>query len=154
MTPTLVEGTWCFILLLFIVKKERVSYDHQIYPTCSFSELASTSLGQMCRRGAQFFMWNMWEGWSMNRINLWKYANDHFLDDYITFTFVVMIHSFLYPSWQPSALFDGRSSSQVKKILNGWSIIDNISRLQENSKRWEIERPRPLMLYWDIRYNT
>ena len=84
---------------------------------------------------------NMWQ----KVRSMWKYANDHFLDDYDYFhicgddSYILLDNLRLY-----------LMGDQVKKLLNG--SIDNISKLQENSKRWEIERPRPLILGYPVQY--
>ena len=84
---------------------------------------------------------NMWQ----KVRSMWKYANDHFLDDYDYFhicgddSYILLDNLRLY-----------LMGDQVKKLLNG--SIDNISRLQENSKRWKIERPRPLILGYPVQY--
>ena len=84
---------------------------------------------------------NMWQKIQ----SMWKYAHDHYLDDYDYFhicgddTYIIVDNLRLY-----------LMGDQVKKLLNGH--IDNVSRVQQNSKRWETERPRPLILAYPQQY--
>ena len=88
---------------------------------------------------------NMWQKIK----SMWKHTHDHHLHEYDYFhicgddTYVIVDNLRLY-----------LMGDQVDKLLNGF--IDNVSKQQyhENSKRWETERPRPLILGYPKAYRA
>jgi hypothetical protein len=78
---------------------------------------------------------NMWQKVK----SMWKYANDHYLDDYDYFhicgddTYILLDNLRLY-----------LMGEQVKGLLNG--KVDQVAHTQKHTTRWKTERPRPLLL--------
>ena len=100
------------------------------------SNMTDLSIGaiNLLHKGPEVYT-NMWQ----KVRSMWSYAHDHYLEDYDYFhisgddSFVVMDNM--------KAFLNG---DQINRLLNGH--LDTFSKRYQAAKRWEMERPRPLVL--------